>query len=244
MNSRPAILITGGTSGIGQAIGEAFGEAGYDVIAIGRGQEDVESCRTAHPLWRIEQCDVSCEGDVERLRANVQRLDVLVNAAGMLLRQGQEFDLTNFARVVDVNLTGMMRVCQAFQPLLAARAGTGSGSGSIVNVASMLSFFGSGFVPAYSASKGGVAQLTKSLAIAWAPSGIRVNAVAPGWIKTPLTQPLYADVGRNQAILDRTPLGRWGEPSDVARVVRFLASPDAAFVTGAIIPVDGGYLIA
>ncbi|MFO0902148.1 MAG: SDR family oxidoreductase [Pirellulales bacterium] len=240
MNRRPLILITGGSSGIGQAIGESFEEAGYDVAAVGRGREDVESCQAAHPTWRVEQCDVSCDEDVARLRASFERLDVLVNAAGMLLRQGQEFDVANFARVVDVNLTGMMRVCQSFQPLLAERGGTGS----IVNVASMLSFFGSGFVPAYSASKGGVAQLTKSLAIAWATHGIRVNAVAPGWIKTPLTAPLYTDAGRNQAILDRTPLGRWGEPADVARVVRFLASPDAAFVTGAIIPVDGGYLIA
>jgi NAD(P)-dependent dehydrogenase (short-subunit alcohol dehydrogenase family) len=108
----------------------------------------------------------------------------------------------------------------------------------------MLSFFGSGFVPAYSASKGGVAQLTKSLAIAWAPRGVRVNAIAPGWIRTPLTAPLVADDVRSQAILDRTPLGRWGEPEDVAGAALFLASPAASFVTGATLPVDGGYLIA
>ncbi len=237
--TRPStILITGGTSGIGQAIGERFAADGFVVVAVGRGQEDVDACQAAHPDWLVRRSDVSSESDVAALREEFRELDVLVNAAGMLLRQGQEFDVANFARVVDVNLTGMMRVCESFRPALATRRG------SIVNVASMLSFFGSGFVPAYSASKGGVAQLTKSLAIAWAPQGIRVNAVAPGWIKTPLTEPLYTDAGRNQAILDRTPLGRWGEPGDVARVVRFLASADAAFVTGVILPVDGGYLIA
>jgi NAD(P)-dependent dehydrogenase (short-subunit alcohol dehydrogenase family) len=108
----------------------------------------------------------------------------------------------------------------------------------------MLSFFGGGLVPGYSASKGGVAQLTKSLAIAYAAEKIRVNAVAPGWIATQLTAPLQADTARNTAILGRTPMGRWGTPEDIAQVVLFLCSPAAAFVTGAILPVDGGYLVA
>jgi NAD(P)-dependent dehydrogenase (short-subunit alcohol dehydrogenase family) len=112
-----------------------------------------------------------------------------------------------------------------------------------VNVASMLSFFGGGLAPAYSASKGGIAQLTKSLAIAWAPEGIRVNAIAPGWIATPLTQALQDDPARSQAILNRTPMARWGHPEDLAGPVQFLCSPQAAFVTGVVLPVDGGYLI-
>ena len=107
----------------------------------------------------------------------------------------------------------------------------------------MLSFFGGGLVPGYSASKGGIAQLTKSLAIAYAPDGIRVNAVAPGWIATQLTQALQDDRTRSEAILSRTPLGRWGEPADVAGPVLFLASDAARFVTGVVLPVDGGYLI-
>jgi NAD(P)-dependent dehydrogenase (short-subunit alcohol dehydrogenase family) len=114
----------------------------------------------------------------------------------------------------------------------------------VINIASMLSFFGSGQVPAYSASKGGVAQLTKSLAIAWAVHGVRVNAIAPGWIETPLTAPLVADATRRDAITSRTPLGRWGTPQDVAGAALFLASPAAAFITGVVLPVDGGYSIA
>jgi NAD(P)-dependent dehydrogenase (short-subunit alcohol dehydrogenase family) len=138
--------------------------------------------------------------------------------------------------VIEVNLVGTMRMCAACRPLLEASRGC------IVNVASMLSFFGSGFVPAYSASKGGVAQLTKSLAIAWAPRGIRVNAVAPGWIATEMTAPLRADAGREAELLARTPLARWGTPAEVGAAARYLCSPDAAFVTGVVLPVDGGYL--
>jgi NAD(P)-dependent dehydrogenase (short-subunit alcohol dehydrogenase family) len=139
--------------------------------------------------------------------------------------------------VLDINLNGTMRVCAA------ARAGLKERQGCIINTASMLSFFGGGLVPAYSASKGGVAQLTKSLAIAYAADQIRVNAIAPGWIATPLTQALQDDPVRAGPILARTPLGRWGTPEDVAGPVLFLASDAARFMTGVVLPVDGGYLI-
>lgn len=180
--------------------------------------------------------DVTDTAAVNKLVSNLSELDVVVNAAGTI-RRDDEFDLNTFANVLDVNLVGTMRVCVAAHPKL-----TISG-GSIVNIASMLSFFGGGRVPAYSASKGGIVQLTRALAVAWASDRIRVNAVAPGWISTPLTRPLQDDPKRFAELVSRTPLGRWGRPEEVAGPVLFLASELACFVTGAVIPVDGGYSV-
>ena len=143
-----------------------------------------------------------------------------------------------FEKVLAVNLTGTMRVCGMTRERLKASGGC------IVNTASMLSFFGGGLVPGYASSKGGVAQLTKSLAIAYAADGIRVNAIAPGWIATPLTKPLQDDPARAGPILARTPLGRWGTPDDVARAAMFLCTPAASFMTGVVLPVDGGYMVS
>ena len=230
------VLITGASSGIGLGIAQAFCAAGARVTATGATAAEVGAAAARDPAIEFAVLDVRDAAAVNALVGAIGGLDVLVNCAGVI-RRGAEHDPLAFAEVIDINLTGSMRVCAAARPGLAARRGC------IVNTASMLSFFGGGLVPAYSASMGGVAQLTKSLAIAYAVDGIRVNAVAPGWIATPLTQALQDDPERSKPILARTPMGRWGTPADVAGPVLFLASAAAQFVTGVILPVDGGYLI-
>lgn len=239
MSAARHVFITGGTSGIGAAIARAFIATGANVTATGATAAEVRAAQAHGPNAGIafETLDVR-DGDAVKARlGQYAGLDVLVNCAGIIQRQA-ELEPEAFARTVDINLNGTMRTCAAAREALKAR------SGCIVNTASMLSFFGGGLVPGYSASKGGVAQLTKSLAIAYAPDHIRVNAVALGWIATPLTQALQDDPARSGPILARTPLARWGKPEDVADPVVFLASEAARFITGVVLPVDGGYLIS
>ena len=227
------VLVAGGTRGIGQAIALAFTAAGDEVLAVGI-EADVP---TGKGDIRYETLDIRDGEAVRQLVGKLSGLDILVNAAGILRRDNEEHEVEGFEDVVDVNLLGTMRTSYACRDLLAETGGC------VLNLASMLTFFGSGPAPAYSASKGGVAQLTRSLAIGWAEEGIRVNAIAPGWIETALTRPLLDDDQRHSEIVERTPLGRWGKVEDVTGAALFLCSGQAAFITGVVLPVDGGYSV-
>ena len=230
------VLLTGGTSGIGLGIANAFANQGARVIATGATRAEVDQAKSISSGIDFKKLDVSTSKNIRNFFEKIDALDVLINCAGIIKRE-LEHDPEVFQEVINVNLNGTMRACSAARHFLKET------NGSIINIASMLTFFGGGLVPAYSASKGGIAQLTKSLAIAYASDQIRVNAIAPGWIKTPLTTALQEDENRANAILSRTPMNRWGEPEDLAGPAMFLASDDAKFVTGSIIPVDGGYMI-
>ncbi|MEM7696740.1 MAG: SDR family oxidoreductase [Pseudomonadota bacterium] len=226
-------VVVGGTRGIGLGVTQTLLGRGWHVLATGVSAAEVAECPVEENL-ETAVLDVTDGAAVAQTFEARTRLDGLVNCAGILAR-GAEYDIEVFEKVIAVNLTGTMRTCLAAHPLLA------ESEGAIVNTASMLSLFGGPLVPAYAASKGGVAQLTKSLAGRWARDGIRVNAVAPGWIATEMTTALREDAARNTPILGRTPLGRWGTAEEVGQVVAFLLSKEAKFVTGAIYTADGGY---
>ena len=229
-------LVTGGARGIGEGVSRALAAEGWNVVAGGVSQAELDAFAPQERIAPI-LLDVTDDASVASALARCPRLDAVVNCAGIILRDGVEFTVEGFRRTVEVNLVGTMRVCLAAKDKLAAS------KGAVVNTASMLSFFGSPFAPGYSASKGGVAQLTKSLAAAWAADGIRVNAVAPGWIATELTKPLQENPARSKPILDRTPMGRWGTPDDVKGAVVFLASDAAQHLTGVALPVDLGEML-
>jgi NAD(P)-dependent dehydrogenase (short-subunit alcohol dehydrogenase family) len=225
------VLVTGGTGGIGLALASGFAAAGASVTAIGLGAAAASS-----PGVRFVEGDVTDPGFVPVVVAGLHRLDAVVCCAG-IIRRDDEYDPAVFAQVLDVNLTGTMRTLTACHELLAVSRG------AALATASMLSYLGGPRVPGYAASKGGIVALVKSLAVAWAPE-VRVNAIAPGWITTALTAALREPGGAGDAILGRTPLGRWGAPEDLVGPALFLCSDAARFVTGAVLPVDGGYLAA
>ncbi len=227
-------VVIGGTGGIGAGIARVLLREGWHVLATGLDEREIDAFSIAVPSVETAVLDVTDQGRVTEFFNRFETLDALVNCAGVLFR-GAEYEMDVFTKVIEINLTGTMRTCLAAHELLARS------KGAIVNTASMLSTFGGPLVPAYSASKGGVSQLTKALAGKWAADGIRVNAIAPGWIETEMTAALREDPERNGPILARTPMGRWGKPDEIGELVAWLLSHRAGFITGAIYPVDGGY---
>ena len=227
-------VVIGGTGGIGAGIARVLLREGWHVLATGLDEYEIDAFSIAVPSVETAVLDVTDQGQVTEFFNRFETLDALVNCAGVLFR-GAEYEMDVFTKVIEINLTGTMRTCLAAHELLARS------KGAIVNTASMLSTFGGPLVPAYSASKGGVSQLTKALAGKWAADGIRVNAIAPGWIETEMTAALREDPERNGPILARTPMGRWGKPDEIGELVAWLLSHRAGFITGAIYPVDGGY---
>jgi NAD(P)-dependent dehydrogenase (short-subunit alcohol dehydrogenase family) len=229
------VLVVGASrAGIGAAIARAFQEAGATVAITGAEPEPAPEDRGR---FAYVQLDVTDGAAVQALAAATPRLDILVNCAAITAR-GEEMAPAFFQHVVDVNLHGTFRMAEAFHGHLKAAGG------SLINIASMYAFFGSPRNPAYGASKAAVAQLTKSLAIAWAGDGIRVNAVAPGFIVTQQSARSRTDPAHVAAVNLRTPMGRWGQPEDIAGPVLFLASRAAGFMTGTCLAIDGGYSIA
>lgn len=235
-------LVTGAASGLGAAIAEALAQAGASVACHGNRRAATETAETIGGDAAAFQADLSATTGAEKLFAEVKarfgRVDILVNNAGTIHRDAAEdFKLEDWQMVLQVNLTSVFQLSQ-----LAAKDMMLRNRGKIVNTASLLSFQGGIRVPAYAASKGGVAQLTKALANEWAPKGIQVNAIAPGYFATTNTEALQADETRNRQILERIPAGRWGQPQDLAGAALFLSSAASDYVTGTVITVDGGWM--
>lgn len=236
-------LVTGSASGIGAAIAQALAEAGASVALHGNRRPATETAERIGERAAAFAADLGSETGPQQLfdavTARFGKVDILINNAGTIHRAAaEEFALEDWNRVLQVNLTSVFQLSQ-----LAARDMMGrKAPGKIVNIASLLSFQGGIRVPAYAASKGGVAQLTKALANEWAPRGIQVNAIAPGYIATTNTEALQADETRNRQILERIPAGRWGQPSDLAGAAIFLSSPASDYVTGTVVTVDGGWM--
>jgi 2-deoxy-D-gluconate 3-dehydrogenase len=241
-------LVTGGNGGIGLGMARGLAEAGAAIGIAGRNQAKSEAAAAELAKLGVKTAvltadvtdEAQCRQMVDDTVARLGRLDILVNNAGINIRKApQDLTMAEWKEVVDTNLTSVFACSQAVYPVMKQ-----AGGGKIINIGSMLSIFGAGFAAAYGASKGGVVQLTKGLASGWAKDNIQVNAVLPGWIDTDLTRSAREQIkGLNTMVLMRTPAGRWGQPPDLAGIAVFLAAPASDFITGAAIPVDGGYSV-
>jgi len=227
------VLVVGGTSGIGLGIATAFRDAGAGVVATGATEAEVAAAATTDGI-AFHTLNVRDAAMINAVAANFGPLAALVDCAGVNLRAA-EFTEEGFTTALDINLTGAMRLATAFRPKLA-------NGGAMLAIGSMFSFFGAPHAPAYAASKAGLVGLVKSLSIAFAAEGIRVNALAPGWIETAMTAVPRANPTRFAELSARIPIGRWGTPADIAPAALFLCSPLASYITGAVLPIDGGYL--
>ena len=240
-------IVTGGNGGIGLGMARGLARAGAEVAIVGRNPEKTadaarslaEQCGTeVLPIAADVSREAECARIVETVRDRFGRIDILFNNAGINIRRPpEELTLDDWREVIDVNLTSAFLLSKAVYPSMKA-----VGGGKIVNIGSMTSIFGSGFAPAYATSKGGIVQLTKSQAIAWAADKIQVNAILPGWFDTDLTRKARDEIsGLNERVLSRIPTGRWADPEDMAGTAVWLASAASGYVTGVAIPVDGGY---
>ena len=239
-------LITGGNGGIGLGMAHGLAEAGAAIAIAGRNRAKSEAAAGELAKRGVETAvlevdvadEISCRAMVDGAVERLGRLDILINNAGINIRKPpQDLALTEWRQVIDTNLTGAFAAAHAAYPHMQRLGG-----GKIINIGSMMSMFGAAFASAYAASKGGIVQMTRALATAWAKDNIQINAVLPGWIDTDLTRRAREEVsGLNSVVLMRTPARRWGEPGDMAGIAVFLASQASNFVTGAAIPVDGGY---
>jgi 2-deoxy-D-gluconate 3-dehydrogenase len=239
-------VVTGGNGGIGLGMAKGLAAAGASVVVAARNAEKGQQAAATLAASGVKSAFIaldvadedSCRAIIDETVTRFGRLDILVNNAGASIRKPPEsFTAAEWHAVLDTNLTGALFCSQAAYPVMKE-----AGGGKIINIGSMYSIFGTSYGAAYAASKGGLVQLTKSLAIAWAKDSIQVNAVLPGWIDTELTQGARRHVPElHDRVLDRTPAGRWGVPDDLAGIAVFLSAPASDFVTGAAIPVDGGY---
>jgi 2-deoxy-D-gluconate 3-dehydrogenase len=240
-------IVTGGNGGIGKGIVSAFASAGADVAIVGRNSKKTDDAVTEiKEKFGVRvlglQVDVTDEKTVEQMAADVLRelggIDILVNNAGINIRKmPQDYDLAEWDQIMAANLTSAFLCSKCVYPTMKA-----AGGGKIINIGSMASIFGGAKLVPYSASKGGIVQMSRSLASAWAEENIQVNSILPGWIDTELTRQARKDIaGLNEKVIARTPSGRWGEPRELGGAAVFLASPASDFITGVALPVDGGF---